>query len=72
MACRNALFQVEQIEQLALIATLPAHHDPPPSLTESDRRNHESPEITNLFQQHRPSSDMGRTKIPRRSDLLAH
>src|SRR6266511_2849708 len=47
MACRNALFQVEQIEQLALIAPLPAHHDPPPVVdrirqTESRvARNHE-------------------------------
>jgi hypothetical protein len=56
MVCRNAFFQVEQIKQLALIAVLPAHHDPPPSLTESDGRNHESLEITSLFQQHRPIS----------------
>jgi hypothetical protein len=46
MVCRNAFFHVEQIKQLALIAVLPAHHDPPPSLTESDlesrvARNHE-------------------------------
>jgi hypothetical protein len=32
MADRNALFEVEQIEQLALVARLPAHHGKPPSL----------------------------------------
>jgi hypothetical protein len=35
MVRRNALFEVEQIEKLALIACLTAHHDPPPSLNES-------------------------------------
>src|SRR6266542_5574262 len=49
IARRNTLFEVKQIEQLALIARLPAHHDPPPSLTESNRRNHGSPEITSPF-----------------------
>jgi hypothetical protein len=28
MACRNAPFEVEEIEQLALIDHLPTHHDP--------------------------------------------
>ena len=32
MPRRNALFQVEQIEKLALIACLPTHHGKPPSL----------------------------------------
>jgi hypothetical protein len=32
MADRNTLFEVEQIEQLALVARLPAHHGKPPSL----------------------------------------
>src|SRR6266498_639146 len=49
IARRNTLFEVKQIEQLALIARLPAHHDPPPSLIESNRRNHGSPEITSPF-----------------------
>jgi hypothetical protein len=35
MAIRNSIFQVEKIEQLALIDCLPPHHDPPPPLTES-------------------------------------
>src|SRR5262249_12113250 len=32
MARRNALFEIKQIEQLALLAGLPAHHGPSPSL----------------------------------------
>ena len=36
MARRNAFFEVEQVEKLALIARLPAHHGPPPSPQESD------------------------------------
>src|SRR5260221_5793491 len=32
MARRNAPFEVEQIEQLALIARLPTHHGKPPPL----------------------------------------
>jgi len=32
MALRNAPFEVEEIEQLALIDRLPTHHDLPPSL----------------------------------------
>src|SRR5262249_38606903 len=35
MAIRNSIFQIEKIEQLALIDRLPPHHDPPPPLTES-------------------------------------
>src|SRR5215471_16047529 len=31
MVCRNTPFEIEQIEQLALIDRLPTHHDPPPS-----------------------------------------
>src|SRR5262244_2462830 len=46
---RNARFEVEQIEQLALIDRLPTHHDPPPSPTTSRRRNHDSPMITSDF-----------------------
>jgi len=30
MPFRNARFEVEQIEKLALIARLPPHHGPPP------------------------------------------
>jgi hypothetical protein len=35
MARRNAPFEVEQIEQLALIARLPTHHGKPPPLNVS-------------------------------------
>src|ERR1700681_2484233 len=49
MARRNATFEVEQIEQLALIDLLPTHHDPPPSLKPSSRRNHDSPMIASDF-----------------------
>src|SRR5262245_37799840 len=49
MARRNALFEIKQIEQLALIAGLSAHHGPSPSLRESNRRNHESPKTASPF-----------------------
>src|SRR5262249_2544101 len=39
----DARFEVEQIEQLALIDRLPTHHDPPPPPSTSARRNHDSP-----------------------------
>jgi hypothetical protein len=44
----NPLLKVEEIEKLALIDCLPAHHDPPPSEA-SNRRNHDSPWISNSF-----------------------
>jgi hypothetical protein len=50
MTCRNALFEIEQVEQLALIARLPTHHwqtsarRKPPT-----RRNHRSLEFTSPF-----------------------
>jgi hypothetical protein len=49
MVLRNALLEVEQIEQLALIDRLPTHHDPPPPLKPSTKRNHDSPVITSDF-----------------------
>src|SRR5712671_1478101 len=49
MACRNARFEVEQIEQLALIDRLPTHHDAPPSPSASRRRNHDSSNTTRTF-----------------------
>jgi len=49
MAFWDALFEVEQIEQLALIDRLPTHHDPPPPLKPSTKRNHDSPIITSDF-----------------------
>jgi hypothetical protein len=39
----NTTFEVEEIEQLALIDLLPTHHDPPPLPKTSSRRNHDSP-----------------------------
>jgi hypothetical protein len=41
--------QVEQIEQLALIACLSTHHGKPPPLRASRRRNHCSPIIASTF-----------------------
>jgi hypothetical protein len=49
MTRRNAAFEVEQIEQLALIDLLLAHHEPPPSLKTSGRRNHDSSMIASDF-----------------------
>src|SRR4029077_12126664 len=49
MAFRDALLEVEEIEQLALIDRLPPHHDPPPPLKASTKRNHDSPIITSDF-----------------------
>jgi hypothetical protein len=45
MPLRNASFEVEDIEQLALIDRLPTHHDPPPPT----ERNHDSSMITSDF-----------------------
>src|SRR6185369_15790292 len=45
----NPLFEVEQVEQLALIACLPPHHHPTPSPTRHSRRNHSSPITTSPF-----------------------
>jgi hypothetical protein len=49
MTHRNAPFEVEQVEQLALINPLATHHDSPPSLKVSGRRNHDSPIFTRTF-----------------------
>src|SRR5476651_731223 len=38
MAWGDAIFEVEQIEKLPLIAFLLTHHDPPPPLNESSSR----------------------------------
>src|SRR5476649_2586857 len=38
MAWGDAIFEVEQIEKLPLIAFLLTHHDPPPTLNESSSR----------------------------------
>src|SRR4029078_5531220 len=49
MALRDAFLEVEEIEQLPLIDRMPTHHDPPPPLKASTKRNHDSPIITSDF-----------------------
>src|SRR5712691_12278847 len=57
MAHRNAPFEVEEVEQLALIDRLPTHHDPLPSLKASRRRNHDSSIFRRTFST--PSTQSG-------------
>src|SRR5258707_3140477 len=45
----NVFFEVEKIEQLALINRLTTHHDLRPSLKSFRRRNHDSPISTRTF-----------------------
>jgi hypothetical protein len=49
MTFRDALLKVEEIEQLTLIDHLPTHHDPPPPLKASTKRNHDSLIISSDF-----------------------
>src|SRR5215475_14267357 len=49
MVPRNTTFEVEEIEQLALIDILSTHHDPPPLPRTSGRRNHDSSTTTSDF-----------------------
>src|SRR6516225_9929710 len=49
MAFWNTPFEIEEVKQLALIATLPTHHDPPPPLTNQAKENHGTPIITTPF-----------------------
>ena len=58
MAFRNALFEVEQVEQLALIARLLPHHRESPSLISQADGITVRQFSRALFQQHRPNSDM--------------
>jgi hypothetical protein len=53
MARRNAPFEVEQIEQLALIARLPTHHGKPPPLNVSSDGITVRRKSGALFQQYR-------------------
>src|SRR5258708_9431548 len=53
MARRNAPFEVEQIEQLALIARLPTHHGKPPPLNVSSDGITVRRKSRALFQQYR-------------------
>src|SRR5262245_38532591 len=45
----NLFFEVEKVEQLALIDPLATHHDRPPSLKASGKRNHDSSIFTRPF-----------------------
>src|SRR6266481_8514132 len=63
MARRNAPFEVEQIEQLALIARLPTHHGKPPPLNVSSDGITVRRKSRALFQQYRPKPVIGRTEI---------
>src|SRR5215510_15199484 len=45
----NLFFEVEKVEQLALIDPLATHHDRPPSLKASGNRNHDSSIFTRPF-----------------------
>src|SRR5262245_40396714 len=45
----NLFFEVEKVEQLALIDRLATHHDRPPSLKASGKRNHDSSISTRPF-----------------------
>jgi hypothetical protein len=49
MAGWDAPFQVKQVKQLALIASLSTHDHKPPPPDASSTRNHCSPKITSLF-----------------------
>src|SRR6266576_5392406 len=53
----NVLFEVEKIEQLALINRLTTHHDLRPSLKGSDDGIMIRQYPRGLFQQHRPKAD---------------
>src|SRR5262245_66406064 len=53
MARRNAPFEIEQIEQLALIARLPTHHGKPPPLNVSSDGITVRRKSRALFQQYR-------------------
>src|ERR1700745_1575874 len=49
MASWDAPFQVKQLKQLTLIASLSTHHHKPQLPDASSTRNHCSPKITSLF-----------------------
>src|SRR6266566_2251916 len=58
MTRRNTPLEVEQVEQLALIARLPPHHGESPSLISSNDGITVRQFSRALFQQHRPNSDI--------------
>src|SRR5262249_50239220 len=61
----NAIFEIEKIEKLSLIARLPTHHDPPPPPNES-RSNRESCPSAN----HEPFFDSIDSKLPHKKGAL--
>src|SRR5213592_2165962 len=67
----NVLFEVEKIEQLALINRLTTHHDLRPSLKGSDDGIMIRQYPRGLFQQHRPKADISLVEIPQCGGLLA-
>jgi hypothetical protein len=57
--CWNTIFEVEQIEKLALIAPLSPHHVTRlRRSTNQAAENHAKATITSLFQQHRSLADI--------------
>jgi hypothetical protein len=71
MPFRNARFEVEQIEKLALIARLPPHHGPPPMQRISESAESLFGELHKpFFQQHRPRADLRRIEISRCNKAL--
>src|SRR5262249_25095940 len=63
----NVFFEVEKIEQLALINRLTTHHDLRPSLKASDDGIMIRQYSRRLFQQHRPERDMRSSALPQRN-----
>src|SRR4029450_2182558 len=72
----NLFFEVEKVEQLALIDPLATHHDRPPSLKASGKRNHDSSIFTRPFSTgstqsgHRPNRNPHRSGLPARQRAM--
>src|SRR5262249_45282856 len=58
----NLFFEVEKVEQLALIDRLATHHDRPPSLKASGKRNHDSSISTRPFSTGTVNHGRGRSR----------
>src|SRR6516162_617525 len=70
----NLFFEVEKVEQLALIDRLATHHDRPPSLKASGKRNHDSSISTRPFSTGSVKSGMAQNEqmlsaLPQKADL---
>src|SRR5260221_12873935 len=72
----NVFFEVEKIEQLALINRLTTHHDLRPSLKSFRRRNHDSPIFTRTFnsigQTENSRQGYGTAGLPSTTDIFGH